>query len=207
VGFTRNIERDRGILGALLGRLGLPSTILSLLLAHAEAVRASSPRLALVSPGDLDQVVPRHTADSMLFAVARGPHPGERWLDVGSGAGFPGLVLACCYPGCTFTLLEPHKRRAGFLELMASELGLANVVVDGRRLSDVDPGFDVAVARAFADPETALRAMLGAVFSGGEAIVAVGSGVLVAPPARMVALGDSGDVDSPGVFSMMTREV
>jgi 16S rRNA (guanine(527)-N(7))-methyltransferase RsmG len=206
VGFTRNIERDRAILGPLLSRLGLPSTTLSLLLAHAEAVRASSPRLGLVSPGDVDHIVPRHTADSLLFALARPARPAERWLDVGSGAGFPGLVLACCYPDSTFTLLEPHKRRAGFLELTASQMGLANVRVDTRRLEEVAPDFDVAVARAFSDPESALSELIRRVHSGGEAFVAVGPTAAVSPPARLVAVEAPADVDSPGVFFMMTSE-
>ena len=73
MGFTRNIERDRAILGSILNPLGLPTTTISLLLAHAEAVRGATQRLGLISPGDADHVVPRHTADSMLFALARGP--------------------------------------------------------------------------------------------------------------------------------------
>jgi 16S rRNA (guanine527-N7)-methyltransferase len=206
LGFTRNIARDRAILGPLLNRLGLPSTVLSLLLAHAEAVRAASSRLGLISLGDADLVIPRHTADSLLFALARTPRAGERWLDVGSGAGFPGFVLACCYPGCSFTLLEPLKRRAGFLELMASDLGLANVSIDGRRLEAVTEGFDAAVARAFTDPIAALRGMSGAVVPGGEAIVAVGRDAVVEEAARLVAVETPGNVDSPGLFFMMTRE-
>jgi 16S rRNA (guanine527-N7)-methyltransferase len=207
MGFTRNIARDRAILGQLLQRLGLPSTALSLLFAHADAVGAATGRLGLISPGDADQIVPRHTADSMLFALVRSPGIGERWLDVGTGAGFPGVVLACCYPDCSFTLLEPHERRAGFLELTTNDLGLGNVIVDGRRLEDITTaGVDVAIARAFADPSEALKDLVGAVRKGGDAIVAVGPSVVVSPPARMVAVEVPGDVDSPGLFSMMTRE-
>ena len=206
MGFTGNIARDRAILGRLLNRLALPSTLLSLLVAHAEAVRAAGSRLGLISPGDAEVIVPRHTADSLLFALARTPRTAERWLDVGSGAGFPGFVLACCYPNCSFTLLEPLKRRAGFLELMASDLGLVNVAIDTRRLEAVLNEFDVAVARAFDAPTTALEALLGAVVLGGEAIVAVGSDAVIEGPARLVAVEIPGDVDSPGLFSMMTRE-
>jgi 16S rRNA (guanine(527)-N(7))-methyltransferase RsmG len=208
VGFTRNIAVDRALLGRLLNRLGLPSTVLSLLVAHAEAVRGASPRLGLVAPGDEDHLIARHTADSMLFALARSPASGERWLDVGSGAGFPGVVLACCYPDCSFTLLEPHERRAGFLELATSGLGLANTVVDGRRLEALeDGGFDVAVARAFKDPDKAVRALTRPVRIGGEVIVARGSRSELDPPGRVVGVEVPDDVDSPGLFSMMSREV
>jgi 16S rRNA (guanine527-N7)-methyltransferase len=207
LGFTRNIDRDRAILGRLLALLGLPSTVLSLLFAHAEAVRAATPRLGLISPSDVDQIVPRHTADSMLFALARSPGSGERWMDVGSGAGFPGVVLACCYPDCSFTLLEPHGRRAGFLELVTSDLGLDNVVVDVRRLEELtEAGFDVAITRAFTDPSEALSSLIGSVREGGETLVAMGPGAAVAPSVRLVEVEVPDGVDSPGLFSMMTRK-
>jgi 16S rRNA (guanine527-N7)-methyltransferase len=127
---------------------------------------------------------------------------------VGSGAGFPGLVLAACYPETTFTLLEPHKRRAGFLELQISELGLINAVIDTRRLEEVEEsGFHVAVARAFSDPNQALRSMLRVVGERGDVIVAVGAGTPEPSDenVRSVSIGDTGPVDSPGRFFMMTR--
>ncbi|MGH2726026.1 MAG: RsmG family class I SAM-dependent methyltransferase, partial [Actinomycetota bacterium] len=92
MGFTGNITRDRSILAGLLQRLGLPLSLASPLLGHAGAVREAADRLGLVAPGDRGSIVQRHTADSLLFALARPPGPGERWADVGSGAGFPGLV-------------------------------------------------------------------------------------------------------------------
>ena len=206
VGFTRNTENERAVLGKLINRLGLPVNVLSLLLAHAEAVRSANKKLGLVSPGDADRLIARHTADSLLFAVARSPGPGERWLDVGSGAGFPGLVLAASFPACSFTLLEPLKRRAGFLELTTADLGLGNVSVDHRRLEALsEGGFDVAVARALQEPEKALKAMLRALRPGGEAVVAIGPSETPEPPAHLVLLEDFGFVDSPGRFSMMTR--
>lgn len=206
MGFTRNIENDRALLGKLINRLGLPVTVLSLLLAHAEAVRDDGRRLGLISPGDVELVIARHTADSLLFALARTPQPGERWLDVGSGAGFPGLVLACVYPNCSFTLLEPLRRRAGFLQLAALELGLANVTVDDRRLGELaGQRFDVAVARAVQDPNDALPLLLEVLREGGDALVAVGPSFLPTAPARLVRIEGVGFVDSPGRFSMMTR--
>src|SRR2546421_11488732 len=86
------------ILSGLLRALELPQSLLSLLLAHAEAVRTDADRLGLVSRSDVDHIVARHTADSLLFALVRRPGPAERRVDVGSGAGFPGLVLACALP-------------------------------------------------------------------------------------------------------------
>ena len=206
MGFTRNIDRDRAVLGSLLQRLGLPAQLASLLLAHAGAVADASDRLGLVSSGDRATIVVRHTCDSLLFAAAKTPRPGERWADVGSGAGFPGLVLACCYPMTRFWLIEPHGRKAGFLELQVNGLGLSNVEVSPRRLQEVDGAFDVAVARAFANPGEALLDLKSAVRVGGTALVAAGRDEPTPPGSERVELAGFGDVDSPGVLFMMGRE-
>ena len=206
MGFTRNIARDRGLLGAMLQRLGLPLNLTSPLMAHAAAVADASERLGLVALGDREMLLARHTADSLLFALARPPMPGEAWADVGSGAGFPGLVLACCYPATRFALIEPSQRRVGFLELQTAGIGLANVDVIASRLEDVQGDFDIAVARAFQAPALALGSMIPLVKVGGQAIVAAGPNEAVPDGATIVRLEDLGDVDSPGVLFMMTRE-
>ena len=206
MGFSGNIARDRGALGTILQRLGLPVSIASPLLAHASAVAEAAERLGLVALGDREDLVVRHTADSLLFALARRPKRGERWVDAGSGAGFPGLVLACAYPATSFTLIEPNSRRAGFLELQATTLGLTNVVIEPRRIEEVDPEADVAVARALAKPAETILKVRSLVRPGGLVIVAGGPNVTVPADASVVRLEDLGDVDSPGVLFMMSRE-
>lgn len=206
MGFTANIARDRGVLGTLLQRLGLPISLSSPLLAHAAATVEASERLGLVATGDLKSMVARHTADSLLFALARAPEQSERWVDVGAGAGFPGLVLACCYPQAQFTLVEPNSRRAGFLDLQVAGLGLANAKVVPRRLEEVDGGFDVGTARAFQAPSAALLTLKSLVRSGGTVLVAAGPHEPAPAGAMVVRLEDLGDVDSPGVLFMMSRE-
>jgi 16S rRNA (guanine527-N7)-methyltransferase len=206
MGFARNIGSERAVLAGLLERLGLPVALVSPLLAHAAAVVDANDRLGLISPGDAQAVVARHTADSLLFALARAPRPGEQWLDVGSGAGFPGLVLACCYPSASFTLTEPHARRAGFLELQITDLGLANVTVEHRRVEQLDASFDVAVARAFTSPTDALITLKSRVRPGGLAVVAAGHAEDRPAGAELVQIADLGLVDSPGVLFMMARK-
>lgn len=205
MGFTGNITRDRNVLASLLQRLGLPISLASLLLAHAAAVGKAADRLGLVGSADQDSIVPRHTADSLLFALARHPWPGERWADVGSGAGFPGLVLAICYPATAFTLIEPISRRAGFLDLQVTALGLSNTVVEARRLDEVQGTFDVVVARALEDPGKAMLTLQSVVGPGGSVIVAAGPATPQPDAATVVRVEDLGDVDSPGVLFMMTR--
>lgn len=205
MGFTRNISQDRLVLGSLLQRLGLPLSLTSPLMAHADAVAGAADRLGLIAPGDKGSVPARHTADSLLFALARTPRPGEHWADVGSGAGFPGLVLACCYPASRFSLIESNSRKAGFLDLQAGNLGLSNTEILARRVAEVDGTFDVAVARAFANPSSALLDLMSLVRVGGEIIVAAGPDESVPAGADRVQLEEIGAVDSPGVLFMMSR--
>jgi 16S rRNA G527 N7-methylase RsmG len=71
---------------------------------------------------------------------------GNRVIDVGSGAGFPGLVLAAASPA-TFTLLESRRKRASFLAVAAAEMGLRNVIVESKRM---EPG-RASSSRSWAD--------------------------------------------------------
>lgn len=108
-------------------------------------------RQNLVSAASLAEVWRRHVADSaqLLPYVPRGT--SSPWLDLGTGAGFPGLVVAALRPECAVLLVESRRRRIEWLETAATALGLTSVKVCGSRLEDV-PTQPVAVisARAFA---------------------------------------------------------
>ncbi len=92
----------------------------------------------------------RHLADSaqLLRHVSREAAP---WLDLGTGAGFPGLVIAAMRPELEVVLVESRKKRVDWLERAAVELGLGKCRVEGRRLELVK-SFPAATisARAFA---------------------------------------------------------
>lgn len=125
-------------------------------------------RQNLVSATSLAEVWRRHIADSaqLLAHVPRGTSP---WLDLGTGAGFPGLVLAALRPDAEFLLVESRKRRIEWLTLAAGAMKLDNVRVHGSRLEDV-PAQDAAVisARAFAPLDRLLK--LAARFSTGDTL-------------------------------------
>jgi 16S rRNA (guanine(527)-N(7))-methyltransferase RsmG len=190
------------VVAAILERLGLPVNLLSPLAAHADAVARHSPRLGLVSTGDEKALLERHTADSLVFALARAPKTGEAWVDVGSGAGFPGLVLAACYPDTKFTLVESNAKKSGFLELEALDLGLANVVVHPGRAERLGASFDVAIARAVADPAVAFSLLTRLIASGGICIVA---GTGAAPSGSRRLTFELPFVDSPATVFMMAE--
>ena len=106
-----------------------------------------------------------HVAEGLLVvALGRslGVVEGDSWLDVGSGAGFPGLVVASQLP-VTITMVEPRDRRAGFLELALGALGRRGRVLRGRLEGSewrpdprergvLEPGFRFAGARALFPP-------------------------------------------------------
>jgi 16S rRNA (guanine527-N7)-methyltransferase len=128
-----------------------------LLAAYARLVREWAPRLDLVSPADLARFEERHVEDSLRAAPLLDELPDGRCVDVGSGAGLPGIPLAIVRPGREWTLLEPRRRRAGFLEEAVRELGLpAEVVALTAEQAARDPGLRhahvLATARALDAP-------------------------------------------------------
>lgn len=100
---------------------------------------------------DKEEVYEKHFLDSLLFSFNEN-FDGKKGIDVGSGAGFPGLVLAICYPNFHLTLLEPLNKRCNFLNLVISTLSLNNVEVVNKRCEDFCKDhreeFDYAFARA-----------------------------------------------------------
>jgi len=112
---------------------------------------AENQRQNLVSTASLESVWQRHFADSLQL-LDHVPHetPGP-WLDLGSGAGFPGLALAIARPDSAMILVESRKRRVEWLAQAATALGLANCQVIGARLESVESFRAAAItARAFA---------------------------------------------------------
>ncbi len=117
----------------------------------AELLVAENDRQNLVSSASLAAVWQRHFADSLqlLDHVPRGT--SGPWLDLGSGAGFPGLALAAACAETEVVLVESRKRRVEWLERAASALGLSHCRVNGARLEHVQSfPATVIVARAFA---------------------------------------------------------
>jgi 16S rRNA (guanine527-N7)-methyltransferase len=95
-----------------------------------------------------------HLIDSVMpmFLVAGEFRSGRTILDLGSGAGFPGLVLAAASPA-HFTLVEGRRKRASFLNVAMAEMGLQNVVIENRRAEEIglEGQYDLVTARAFGD--------------------------------------------------------
>ena len=121
---------------------GLPPASVDQLYRHYQELRRWNARLSLVGPGTADEIVERHYAESLAALPLLEARPGQRvLLDVGSGAGFPGLVLAICCPRLLVTLLESRERKVAFLTRAAHLSGTeARVRVVEGFLGDALPG-------------------------------------------------------------------
>jgi 16S rRNA (guanine527-N7)-methyltransferase len=115
--------------------------------AYAVLLRAESARQNLISASTLDTIWARHILDSAQLLRFE-PHRRANWVDIGSGAGLPGIVIACLVEG-PVTLIEPRKLRAEFLHSAAESLGLT-IDVRCAKTEQVEGKFDVITARAVA---------------------------------------------------------
>ena len=106
-------------------------------------------RINLTAIRDVDEMVAAHVLDSL---AVRPFLKGSRVIDIGTGAGFPGLPLAIAEPTLDFTLLDSVGKKIRFVDHMIGELGLENVRAIKARAEDYAPGntFDTVIARALA---------------------------------------------------------
>ncbi len=126
---------------------------------------------ALISRRDGDDWLARHLLDSLAVL----PYiNGSRVIDVGSGAGLPGIPLAIMSPDKQFILLDSNSKKARFMTQVVIELGLKNVTITDQRAEAFQPdqGFDSVVSRAFATIADML-AVTGHLVSGGGKFLAM----------------------------------
>jgi len=92
-----------------------------------------------------------------LFPVKFLPHVNSL-MDIGTGAGFPGMILALALPDTQVTLVEPLTKRASFLQFIKADLGLENVTVVKKRVEQMQPQiFDIITSRAVTDTKMLLK--------------------------------------------------
>lgn len=121
--------------------------------AYLELLRKWSPKINLVSPASLKDAASRHFADSIQVAELI-PSGATSWVDLGSGGGFPGavvaIVLAEAKPDVKVTLVESDQRKAAFLRTVSRETKTPFTVI-AQRIEDIAPlDADVISARALA---------------------------------------------------------
>ncbi len=130
------------------------------LFGHYELLVRWNKTLNLTSISGLEEAVLRHYCES-LFVGIHLPTDPVSVLDVGSGAGFPGIPMAILRPDCRFTLAESHQRKAVFLREATRHL--SNVCVAAIRAEKVEGAFDWVVSRAVKWPDVLKVAQAGVV--------------------------------------------
>ena len=126
-------------------RFGVPRE--TRLAAFVALLREAAGSQNLIAPSTLEQIWVRHIVDSAQL-LDHAPADGA-WLDIGSGAGLPGLVVALLRES-PIELVEPRKLRTDFLSHAAAELGLANVTVHTAKIERTRGPVAVISARAVA---------------------------------------------------------
>ena len=141
-----SIEHGLGTMG-----VGLPEGAAARMAAHLELVAKWNRVHNLTAVRETEQMVVLHVLDSLSLL----PHLGgaKTLLDVGTGAGFPGIPVALARPDIEVTLLDSSRKKCTFLEQAKAELGLENVKVACDRVESRRPdrGYDAVASRAFAE--------------------------------------------------------
>jgi 16S rRNA (guanine527-N7)-methyltransferase len=158
-------------------RLTDAAGLVARLRAFEALVRKWQAAINLVAASTLSDIWGRHIADSaQLWPL--GPHDARRWVDLGSGGGFPGIVVAALAAdapeGPAVTLIESDGRKATFLRQASREMGLAVTVLDARAEEAPPRGADVVSARALAPLPQLLPLVQRHLLPGGTALLPKG---------------------------------
>lgn len=138
-------------------KLELSSSQIAQLLEYLKLLLKWNRKMNLTAIRTPEACVTRHFGESLY--LARWTTIEGRLLDIGSGAGFPGLALKIAFPWLAVTLLEPVAKKRAFLKEVARTCGIESVEVRGERLQDFlrqdpDARFDAATARAVGHVES-----------------------------------------------------
>ena len=156
--------------------------------------------LGMISAADGPRLWERHILDSLrgLPCVPEGP---ATVVDIGSGAGLPGIPVAISRPDLSLYLVEPNGRRAAFLELAVDNLKLSNVRILLSRAEGLDLAADFALARAVASPPDTWRLAHFLLVPGGRLLLWAGRSWPRASAADCDRRGIPWEICSPPGFS------
>ncbi len=181
----------------------LVSPAVGMLWAHYQELRRWSPRLSLVGPGTAGEVLERHYGEA-LWGLSVCPRVAAVHVDLGSGGGFPGFVLAAARPEWDTTLVEPRSRKWTFLESAARRAGLSLRVLNARVDTRLPPGFppavDVVTVRALKLPAAAWEAVVETLAVDGRVVWWQGAESVEVPAGLRI-------VEEVGLFESRTRKI
>lgn len=140
---------------------------------YTARLASDSETFGLLGPRELPRIWSRHVINSALLAEL--VPDGSKVVDVGSGAGLPGIPMAIAQPKAHFTLVEPMERRSNWMQAVVDDLGIDNVTILRARAEEVEQtDFDFATARAVAALDKLLRLLTPLIrFSNHKTIIAL----------------------------------
>jgi 16S rRNA (guanine527-N7)-methyltransferase len=124
-----------------------------------------------IGPAERNRLWDRHIADSMVLGI--GLSGGTECLDIGSGAGLPGIPLAICFPDIEFTLLDRSGRRCDLMRRAIAVLALDNCGVVEDDVSGVSERYERIVSRAAMSPKSMMIHVKRLLASGGVAVLGI----------------------------------
>ncbi len=150
-----DLRRERLAAAAAQLGLALDGVVLGRLLAYLALLQRWNSVYNLTAVRDPEQMLSQHLVDCLAVLPPLRRHAAGRALrvlDVGSGGGLPGVVLAIAEPGWQVSCVDTVAKKAGFIRQVAAELGLPNLRAVHARVEAMPPEarFDVVVSRAFA---------------------------------------------------------
>ena len=135
-------------------------------------------KMNLTAIVDEEEAIEKHFYDS-LYSLKEYDYDDQSLLDLGSGAGFPGIPLKIVFPNLYVTLLEPTTKRVTFLNEVIKELGLKGIVTVNKRaedyVKDVREYYDIVTARAVANMQVLMELAIPLLRVGGTFIALKGS--------------------------------
>ena len=163
---------------SLLKEYGLTDKQVELFEQYSDLLLKWNEMFNLTAIKDKDEIVEKHFIDS-LFLDKYVDLDGKSFLDVGSGAGFPGIPLAIAHPTCKISLLESNGKKIKFLQEVKKELGLENVSIIQARAEEFDKreSFDFVSARAVKELRILLEICFHLVKVGGSFVAYKSKGV------------------------------
>ena len=156
---------------------------------HLELLRKWAPKVNLVSKTDLPFAEVRHAADALSLLRLRSIQEATgRLIDVGSGAGYPGIPLAAARPDLDVVLLEPRKKRGAFLTQVKRQARLNHASWHDGRLPEpsLNGLFDIVVSRATFPPDTLFTHIQPLLAPNGIAVVMSSEAVELSAEAQII---------------------
>ena len=124
--------------------LSLPGDVIDKLLLYLSELKKWNRKINLIGKAHEKEIIEKHFVDSLLLLPHVQKCPTPTLLDVGSGAGFPGLVLKVVYPALALTLAEPRQKRVSFLRHIIRTLELDQVKIIPDRIETGDNQLETA---------------------------------------------------------------